>query len=73
MRRLGFVVVICCLLIAPVIAAQLKVDVALVNVVATITDETGHYVSDLAQDDLALHEQWCHRHRVKHGLQWELT
>ena len=56
MRRLGFVVVICCLLIAPVIAAQLKVDVALVNVVATITDETGHYVSDLTQDDLVMYE-----------------
>ena len=56
MRRLGFVVVICCLLIAPVIAAQLKVDVALVNVVATITDETGHYVSDLTQDDLVVYE-----------------
>ena len=52
MRRLGLVIAISCILIAPIIAAQLKVDVALVNVVATITDETGHYVSDLTQDDL---------------------
>ena len=44
------------LIIVPVVAAQLKVDVALVNVVATVTDETGHYVSDLTQDDLVVYE-----------------
>src|SRR5205823_13042008 len=44
------------LLFVPLIAAQLKVDVALVNVVATVTDETGHYVSDLTEDDLILEE-----------------
>jgi VWFA-related protein len=38
------------------IAAQLKVDVALVNVVATVTDETGNYVSDLSEDDLIVTE-----------------
>ena len=43
-------------LVIPVVAAQLKVDVALVNVVATVTDETGHYVSDLTQDDLIVSE-----------------
>src|SRR5207237_6057359 len=42
--------------IAPVIAAQLKVEVALVNVVATITDETGHYVADLTQDAITVFE-----------------
>src|SRR2546422_4941835 len=56
MRGLGLVVIICSLLIAPVIAAQLNVDVALVNVVATITDGSGHYVSDLTQDDLVVYE-----------------
>src|SRR5437016_1923798 len=44
------------LLVLPVLAAQLKVDVALVNVVATVTDETGHYVYDLTQDDLIVSE-----------------
>src|SRR5919197_6684342 len=44
------------LVFVPLIAAQLKVDVALVNVVATVTDETGHYVSDLTQDDLIVLE-----------------
>ena len=44
------------LLVLPVVAAQLKVDVALVNVVATVTDETGHYISDLTDHDLVVLE-----------------
>src|SRR3989442_12434001 len=44
------------LLVPPVLAAQLKVDVALVNVVATVTDETGHYISDLTENDLIVLE-----------------
>src|SRR3989442_15609708 len=44
------------LLVPPVLAAQLKVDVALVNVVATVTDETGHYISDLTENDLIVYE-----------------
>src|SRR5438552_6463182 len=44
------------LLFVPLIAAQLKVDVALVNVVATVTDETGHYISDLTENDLIVLE-----------------
>src|ERR1041385_3938936 len=56
MRSLGLVINLFCILIPPVIAAQLKVDVALVNVVATITDETGRYVPDLTQDDLIVYE-----------------
>src|SRR6266480_3411507 len=55
MRSFRFVLLLSVLVI-PVVAAQLKVDVALVNVVATITDETGHYVSDLTQDDLVVYE-----------------
>jgi VWFA-related protein len=38
------------------IAAQLKVDVALVNVVATVTDEAGLYVSDLTEKDFIIEE-----------------
>lgn len=42
--------------VASMLAAQLKVDVALVNVVATITDENGRYVADLSPDDLIVEE-----------------
>src|SRR5690348_1650456 len=56
MRKLGLSLALVCILIVPVIAAQLKVDVALVNVVATITDETGHYISDLTENDLTVYE-----------------
>jgi len=56
MRRSGPWLVLLCLFIASVAAAQLKVDVALVNIVATVTDETGHYVSDLTEDDLIVYE-----------------
>src|SRR2546425_9996872 len=44
------------LLVLPVLAAQLKVDVALVNVVATVTDEPGHYISGLTENDLIVLE-----------------
>ena len=54
MTRLGLILLIAGLLAIPMVAAQLKVDVALVNVVATITDETGHYVPDLTEDDLII-------------------
>src|ERR1051326_2010251 len=56
MTRLGLVLLIATLLAVPLIATQLKVDVALVNVVATVTDETGHYVSDLNEDDFIVEE-----------------
>src|SRR5262245_6057310 len=56
MSRTGLVLLIAGFLAAPTIAAQLKVDVALINVVATVTDETGHYVSDLTEDDLIVEE-----------------
>jgi hypothetical protein len=56
MTRLGLVLLICALLAIPIVAAQLKVDVALVNVVATVTDETGHYVSDLTEGDFTIEE-----------------
>jgi hypothetical protein len=50
MRRLGFALV-GAMLLASVVLAQLKVDVALVNVVATVTDDRGQYVPDLTADD----------------------
>jgi Ca-activated chloride channel family protein len=37
-------------------AGQLKVDVALVNVVTTVTDDRGRYVSDLTPDDFIVYE-----------------
>jgi len=56
MSRLGLILLIFVLLAVPIIAAQLKVDVALVNVVATVTDDTGQYVADLTQDDFSIEE-----------------
>src|SRR5499433_2585410 len=56
MGRIGLLLLIAAVLTAPIVAAQLKVDVALINVVATVTDETGHYVSDLTQDDFIVEE-----------------
>jgi len=56
MTRLGLVLLVAALLTLPIVAAQLKVDVALVNVVATITDDAGQYVSDLTEDDLIVEE-----------------
>jgi VWFA-related protein len=56
MTRIGLILLIAALLAIPMTGAQLKVEVALVNVVATITDETGHYVPDLAEDDLIVEE-----------------
>jgi hypothetical protein len=56
MRRSGWSLLFLLIIGVPALAVQLKVDVALVNVVATVTDETGHYVSDLTQDDLIVYE-----------------
>jgi VWFA-related protein len=56
MNRTALIVLIAGLLVAPVIVAQLKVDVALINVVATVTDDAGHYVSDLTAEDFIVEE-----------------
>jgi len=57
MSRTGFIVfILSACLVTPIIASQLKVDVALVNVVATVTDDSGHYVSDLVADDFIIEE-----------------
>src|SRR2546426_9704177 len=49
-------VVFIAFLITIPLAAQLKVDVPLVNVVATVTDDRGRYVPELLADDLILEE-----------------
>ena len=57
MRRCGLVLVLLAgVLAASVVAAQLKVDVALVNVVATVTDDKGRYIADLSADDFIVEE-----------------
>ena len=43
-------------LLGSVALAQLKVDVALVTVVATVTDDRGRYVADLKADDFVIQE-----------------
>jgi VWFA-related protein len=55
MSRAFLIVLIVGFLAIP-IAGQLKVDVALVNVVATVTDEAGLYVSDLTEKDFIIEE-----------------
>src|SRR5215831_20030911 len=42
--------------VSVVLAAQVRVDVHLVNVVATVTDARGKYVPNLTQDDFTLEE-----------------
>jgi VWFA-related protein len=44
------------LLVGSVALAQLTVDVALVNVVATVTDDRGRYVANLRADDFTVEE-----------------
>jgi VWFA-related protein len=55
MRRLSFALV-GAMLLGSAVLAQLKVDVALVNVVATVTDDRGQYVPDLTADDFIVTE-----------------
>src|SRR5689334_18430140 len=43
-------------LLGSALFAQLKVDVSLINVVATVTDDKGVYVPDLTADDFNLRE-----------------
>ena len=55
-RFQSFGIVAALLIIASVAFAQVRVDVRLVNVVATVTDAKGRYVSDLKVDDFTLEE-----------------
>src|SRR5438046_2430125 len=56
MTRFILFLLLAVLLAVPIISAQLKVDVALVNVVATVTDDSGEYVADLTENDLIVEE-----------------
>src|SRR5215475_3479457 len=61
MRRRSYVLVIvtavsAIVAVAGVIAAQVRVDVRLVNVVATVTDNHGRYIQALTADDFILEE-----------------
>ncbi len=57
MRRFqSFALLAAVLTASAILASQVRVDVRLVNVVATVTDERGRYISTLAQDDFILEE-----------------
>jgi len=49
------------LLLTVAVAAQIRVDVQLVNVVATVTDSQGRYVPDLKASDFTLAEDGTHQ------------
>jgi VWFA-related protein len=55
MRRFGFAL-IGAIFLGSALFAQLKVDVSLVNVVATVTDDKGLYVPDLTAEDFIVQE-----------------
>jgi len=54
--------------LSAVVAAQVRVDVRLVNVVATVTDGRGRYVPNLTQDDFILEEDGK-RQQISHFSQ----
>ena len=51
-----FVTAVSAIAVGSVIAAQVRVDVRLVNVVATVTDNHGRYIPNLTADDFILEE-----------------
>src|SRR5262245_4477234 len=53
------------LALSSVAVAQLRVDVALVDVVANVTDESGRYVSNLTAEDFILEEDGV-AHTIAH-------
>ncbi|HEY2379768.1 MAG TPA: VWA domain-containing protein [Terriglobia bacterium] len=55
-RRFYVLAVFAAVTAATVIRAQVRVDVRLVNVIATVTDTHGRYVSNLAANDFTLEE-----------------
>jgi len=54
--------------LSAVVAAQVRVDVRLVNVIATVTDGRGRYVPNLTQDDFILEEDGK-RQQISHFSQ----
>lgn len=55
-RRLSVLAVFAALTAAAIVTAQVHIDVRLVNVVATVTDAHGRYVSNLTANDFTLEE-----------------
>src|SRR5437588_4708077 len=55
-RLLGFLFAAGILVAGSIFAAQMRVDVRLVNVVATVTDSHGRYISNLTANDFVLEE-----------------
>src|ERR1051326_8220674 len=55
-RRFQAFVLLTVLLTAAIVAAQVRVDVRLVNVVATVTDGRGRNIPNLTVDDFILEE-----------------
>src|SRR5437588_3235688 len=54
--------------LAGVVAAQVRVDVRLVNIIATVTDGRGRYIPNLTQDDFILEEDGK-RQQISHFSQ----
>src|SRR5438093_1874084 len=48
--------------VCAVLAAQVRVDVRLVNVVVTVTDSRGRYIPNLTEDDFVLEEDGWAQH-----------
>ncbi len=67
-RFQAFILFAVLLTLTTVLLAQVRVDVRLVNVVATVTDERGRYVSNLTQDDFTLEEDGK-RQQISHFSQ----
>jgi len=55
-RFQAFVFFAALITLTAVLAAQVRVDVRLVNVIATVTDTRGRYIANLTQDDFILEE-----------------
>ena len=55
-RFKGLALVTVMLIVAALVSGQVRVDVRLVNVIATVTDTRGRNVSNLTADDFVLEE-----------------
>ena len=55
-RLLPFTIVTAVFAITAIVAAQVRVDVRLVNVVATVSDARGRLIPNLTADDFLLEE-----------------
>ncbi len=48
--------IVCCITLSAILLGQMRVDVQLVNIVATVTDEAGRYVPGLKASDFSVEE-----------------